>query len=151
MIKLIRTNASNSDFIELVKKLDDYLAVCDGDEHEFYDQFNKLDSLNHVVILYHKDQAVGCGAFKKKNARVAEIKRMYIDEGYRNNGYACIILKELETWAKELNYLNCILETGLRMTEAVKFYKKNNYRVIPNYPPFENIENSICFEKALNE
>ena len=36
MITLLRTNSSNKDFADLVKQLDAYLKVTDGDEHEFY-------------------------------------------------------------------------------------------------------------------
>jgi putative acetyltransferase len=51
-INIIRTNSSNKDFAELVKQLDADLAVRDGDEHAFYHQFNKIDMIKHVVVLY---------------------------------------------------------------------------------------------------
>ena len=35
MIKIIRTDSSNPDFIELVKHLDADLAKRDGEEHSF--------------------------------------------------------------------------------------------------------------------
>jgi len=46
MIKTIRTDSDNQDFIELVKYLDADLAERDGDDHSFYAQFNKVDKLN---------------------------------------------------------------------------------------------------------
>jgi hypothetical protein len=33
--------------------------------------------------------------------------------------------------------------------EAIALYKKNNYKIIPNFGKYENIENSVCFEKEL--
>ena len=39
MLKLVRTDSENVDFINLVKKLDDYLTIVDGDEHEFYKRY----------------------------------------------------------------------------------------------------------------
>ena len=45
--KEVRTNSKNEDFIKLVKKLDAYLKITDGDEHGFYNQFN------HIDIQYH--------------------------------------------------------------------------------------------------
>ena len=39
MIVLTRTDSTNQDFIDLVKQLDAYLAVLDGDEHSFYKQY----------------------------------------------------------------------------------------------------------------
>ncbi|RZK26327.1 MAG: hypothetical protein EOO43_03180, partial [Flavobacterium sp.] len=52
MISLFRTTSTHPDFIELVKALDAYLAVIDGDEHSFYAQFNKIDTLKNVVIAF---------------------------------------------------------------------------------------------------
>ena len=133
MLKLVRTNSNNQDFSNLVKLLDSYLKITDGDEHDFYNQFNHIDVLNHVVLAYIDSVAVGCGAFKTFDSSSIEIKRMYIMPKTRNKGIAKKILKELELWASELGYKNSILETGLRQTEAVQFYKKCDYSVITNY------------------
>ncbi|KJD34660.1 GNAT family acetyltransferase [Tamlana nanhaiensis] len=147
MIKVVRTNSSNSDFIKLVKQLDNYLSVVDGDEHDFYNQFNKIDALNHCVIAYKENKPVGCGAFKPFDNNTVEIKRMFTLPETRNSGIASIILKTLEDWATEQNYNAAILETGKRQTEAVNFYTKNNYYTIPNYGQYIGVDNSICFKK----
>ena len=124
MLRLIRTNSDHPDFINLVKDLDAYLKIVDGDDHEFYNQFNNIDVLKHTVIAYVDNQPVGCGAFKAFNNSSVEIKRMYTSPIARNKGIASAILKNLEDWAKELNIKSTLLETGLKQTEAVKFYKK---------------------------
>ena len=93
--------------------------------------------------------AVGCGAIKKYHEMAVEIKRMYVDKSYRRTGIAEKIVSELENWAKELGYNKCILETGKRQIEAVQFYHKCNFKVIPNYGQYIGMENSICFEKKL--
>lgn len=147
--KITRTNSENQDFIKLVKQLDSYLKITDGDEHEFYNQFNNIDVLKYVVVCYVDDVAVGCGAIKKFNADSMEVKRMFVSERCRNQGVAQKILIELEIWAKELGYKKCVLETGKRQVEAVKFYHKCDYIVIPNYGQYQEMENSICFEKKL--
>ncbi|WP_299123960.1 GNAT family N-acetyltransferase [uncultured Winogradskyella sp.] len=149
MIKLIRTNSENKDFILLVKQLDAYLKITDGDEHNFYNQFNSIATLNHVVIAYLDNNPVGCGAFKEFNKTSVEIKRMFTSTETRGKGIATRILKKLENWASEIGFLSCVLETGIRQTEAVQFYKKNLYKTIPNYGQYIGIENSLCFEKIL--
>ena len=130
MIKLVRTNSENADFIFLVKQLDAYLKVTDGDEHDFYNQFNSLDTLKHIVVAYKESEPVGCGAFKEFNQNSVEIKRMFTSSEFRGKGTATLLLKELENWATELNYSSCMLETGIRQLEAVQFYKKNLYKTI---------------------
>jgi GNAT superfamily N-acetyltransferase len=156
-MKIVRTNSENKDFINLVKELDAYLKVTDGDEHDFYNQFNNIDVLKNVVVIYVDTEinsaqvkiAAGCGAIKKFNELSMEVKRMYVAPEYRGKQVAQKILKELEVWAKELGYKSCVLETGNRQIEAVKFYHKCNYNVIENYGQYRGMENSICFEKKL--
>lgn len=149
MIKLIRTDSCHPDFIALVKELDNYLKVTDGDEHDFYNQFNAIDNLKNVTILYSNNKPVVCGAFKQFDDSKVEIKRMFTLPCERGKGLATKTLNELEDWAKELGYTSTVLETGVRQTEAVEFYKKNNYKVIPNYGQYIGVKNSLCFEKIL--
>ena len=151
MIKLVRTNSKNADFIHLVKQLDASLKITDGDEHDFYNQFNSIDTLKHIVVAYLENQPIGCGAFKEFNQNSVEIKRMFTLPQSRGKGIATLILKELENWATELDYSSCILETGIRQTEAVILYKKNLYKIRSNYGQYVGIKNSLCFEKKIIE
>ena len=74
---------------------------------------------------------------------------MFVVSEKRGQGFAQNIISELEIWAKELGNKKCVLETGKRQIEAVQFYKKCGYKIIPNYGQYKNMENSICFEKQL--
>ena len=150
MIHLLRTNSENLDFINLVKDLDAYLKITDGDDHDFYNQYNHIDVIKHVVLVYVDETPVGCGAIKHFNTESVEIKRMFVTNASRGLGIASKIMDELEKWAKELDYKKCILETGERQVEAVKLYHKSNYkRMIINYGQYKGVVNSLCFEKNL--
>jgi GNAT superfamily N-acetyltransferase len=78
-----------------------------------------------------------------------EIKRMYTLPECRGKGIATKVLIELEKWANELSYEKCILETGKKQPEAIALYKKNGYKLIPNYGQYAEMENSVCFEKEI--
>ena len=80
-----------------------------------------------------------------------EIKRMYTSPEFRGKGAATRILRELENWAAELSCKKCILETGKRQPEAIRLYQRNGYLPIPNYGQYAGIENSVCFEKQLDQ
>jgi GNAT superfamily N-acetyltransferase len=149
MIKLLRTDSDDADFRALVALLDADLAIRDGEEHSFYAQFNKIDKIRKVVVAYQDEKAVGCGAFRKYEANVAEIKRMYVREENRGRGIAGKILAELERWAKELNFSECILETGIKQPEAIRLYEKSGYEIIPCYGQYLNVENSVCMRKSV--
>jgi GNAT superfamily N-acetyltransferase len=92
---------------------------------------------------------VGCGAIKEYAPNTMEIKRMYTLPESRGKGIASKVLTELEIWAAELSYEKCILETGKKQPEAIGLYKKNGYKLIPNYGQYAEIENSVCFEKDI--
>ena len=148
MIK--RTDSKDAHFIRLVSLLDKELADRDGDaEHAFYDQFNKIDTLKYAIVAYQDDKPVGCGAIKQHESGAMEVKRMYVLPEWRGKGISALILGSLEDWARELSFKECILETGKRQFEAVKFYQKNGYESIPNYGQYIGIENSLCFKKNL--
>ncbi len=150
-MNLIRTNSDNSDFRQLVALLDADLQIRDGAEHSFYAQFNKIDKIREVVIAYENEKAIGCGAFKKYSADTAEIKRMFVRPENRGRGIAGKVLTELETWAKELNFSECILETGVKQPEAVRLYQKSGYEIIPSYGQYLNVENSVCMKKLIQK
>jgi putative acetyltransferase len=151
MIKLVRTNSENPDFIHLVSHLDADLAIRDGAEHSVYNQFNKIALIRHAVVAYENEIPVGCGAIKEFEPTSMEVKRMYVLPESRGKGIAANVLAELEKWATELGYKKCILETGKRQPEAIGLYKKNGYKIIPNYGQYAGIENSVCFEKKFAE
>ena len=149
MITIKRTNSENSDFISLVAKLDTYLAEVDGEDHKFYNQFNSITTLQHVIVLYLNDIPVGCGAIKEFDSNTVEVKRMFVLPKDRGIGLASKVLKELEHWAVELKYSNCVLETGKRQIEAITLYQKNGYTITLNYGQYKGVENSICFIKTF--
>lgn len=144
-----RTNSGDHEFIELVKLLNDDLAIRDGEDYSFYSQFNKLDKIRHVVLVIENGKPSGCGTIKEFDGNTMEIKRMYVSVESRNKGIATTILIELENWARELSYAKCILETGKKQPEAISLYKKNGYKMIPNYGQYAGVDYSVCFEKYL--
>jgi putative acetyltransferase len=145
-----RTDSTNADFQELVKLLDADLAIRDGAEHAFYDQYNKIVHIKHAVVCYLDEQPIGCGAFKEYDDKSVEIKRMYVKPVYRGKSIGLYILKELELWASELNYPTTILETGKKQPEAIRLYEKAGYTRIKNFGQYENVDNSVCMSKDLS-
>ena len=149
MNSFIRTSSDNKDFQSMVSLLDKELAIRDGDEHAFYSQFNKIANIRNVVVFYDDEKAVGTGGFKEYQTGKVEIKRMFVLPEHRGKGIAFEILLELEKWARELNYIECILETGKKQPEAIALYQKSGYKIITNYGQYENVLNSVCMAKSI--
>jgi len=149
MIELKRTTSHDPDFNVLNEILNKELVIRDGDEHAFFAQYNKIDTIKHVVLAYENEEALGCGAIKSFDEETAEIKRMFVLTEGRGKKVATTILKELESWARELGYKQCILETGITFKDAVGLYHKAGYEVTRNYGQYIGVKNSICFRKTL--
>jgi putative acetyltransferase len=148
-MQIKRTDSRDLDFINLVRELDKELSIRDGADHSFYAQYNKIDLIKQVVLVYQDDKAVACGAIKHFSEESMEVKRMYVPPAWRGKGFASVVLNELESWSRELGYKKCVLETGKKQPEAIQLYLKCGYRIIPNYGQYTGVENSVCFEKGL--
>ncbi|MBC5775202.1 GNAT family N-acetyltransferase [Pontibacter sp. KCTC 32443] len=149
MLTLTRTTSHNPNFRNLIVLLDQNLKENDGDDHAFFAQFNKVDSINEVIVAYKDGVAAGCGAIKPYTESIAEVKRMFVHPDYRRQSIARQVLTALEEWAKELNYTSTILETGNKQTEAIALYKNSGYTIIPNYGQYAGVESSVCMQKEL--
>lgn len=149
MIVLKKTTAQNQDFVDLVALLDADLAVSDGDEHDFYDQYNKIDKIKYALVAYEDSIPIGCGAIKHFDDERMEVKRMYVKPEFRGKSVAVKILENLEKWTADLGYEKCILETGKKQPAAIGLYKKCDYKIVDNYGQYFGVENSVCFEKDI--
>ena len=74
---------------------------------------------------------------------------MFVKPQFRNKGIAVKILNALESWAKKLNFSECILETGKKQPEAIRLYQKSGYTLITNYGQYVTVENSVCMKKSI--
>jgi putative acetyltransferase len=145
----VKTTSNNPDFHLLVAQLNAHFAPLNGEKDDFYAQYNKVDALKHVIVVYHNDMPVGCGAIKAFSDKTMEIKRMYVKPEQRGQGIASAILTELENWAKTLGYSETILETLKNQEDVVRMYAKNGYQVMPNYGQYAGVESSICMNKNI--
>jgi GNAT superfamily N-acetyltransferase len=150
MITCRRTDSNDPDFRKLVSMLDAELRELDGEDHAFYAQFNTITELRYAVVAYDGSEPVGSGALKAFSTDALEVKRMFVPVSKRNKGIASIVLRELEKWTRELGYSICILETGNRQPDAIALYQKNGYIRIPNFGPYTEDANSVCFEKVVS-
>ena len=149
MIKVIRFNRNNSDFQKLVKTLDDELDSRYGIIQADYNEYNKIENIENIVIAYQQMDPAGCGCFKVFDHHSVEIKRMIVKPEYRGMGIAKLILLELESWAVEKGFSRSILETGMKQPEAINFYSGLGYSRIDNWGQYIGNENSICMSKTL--
>jgi GNAT superfamily N-acetyltransferase len=150
MALLFRTTSQHPHFKHLVTELDAELWIRYPEIQQNFAPHNTIDDSARVVIAYLNDQPVGSGCFRPMDDPGSiEIKRMYVSPTVRGRGTAKLILDELEIWAKDEGFTTAKLETGFNQPEAVAVYRRCNYKIIPNYPPYTNMTESMCMAKDL--
>jgi putative acetyltransferase len=149
MVSFKRTTCTSEDFQGLVQQLNRDLWTRYPETQHLYEGYNIITDIDTVVIACKDGVPVGCGCFKPYNAQTVEIKRMYVQPKVRGQGIAFGVLSELEQWASELGYRYAVLETAARQPEAIALYEKSGYVIIERYPPYVDMELSICYRKEL--
>jgi len=149
MTELIRTTSKNPDFRKMINALDEDLYQRNGDAQLKYRQYNKVDLIDHVVLIYFEGKPVGCGCFKRFNDQTVEMKRMFVLPEMRGKQLAAQMLQELEKWAVEEGNTAAVLETGHKQNEAIRLYTIAGYSLIENYGQYIGMDESICYRKEL--
>jgi len=133
-------------FDSLVRKLNGYLKSVDGDDHEFYNQFNSSDDLDFAFVGYLERLPVTCAGLKSYGSDRYELKRMFTLPEKRRNGYSKMMLNHLVDFAKSNDKVALVLETGKRQAEAIALYESYGFTRVVNFGPYAGVENSCCFE-----
>jgi DNA-binding MarR family transcriptional regulator/GNAT superfamily N-acetyltransferase len=102
-----------------------------------------------MVVVYLRDEPVGCGALKHFGGGVTDLKRMWLAEAARGLGLGRRLLETLERRAADAGARTVRLETSDLLVEAVALYRSAGYREVPafNDEPFAH----HWFEKRLSE
>jgi GNAT superfamily N-acetyltransferase len=145
------TNGEDKDFVSLCEMLDDNLNELVGGEKQRteYIQYNQLNHIHDVFIIYDEGLPVGCASFKYYDEGIAEVKRVFVRKDYQGRGLSKLLMAQVERKARELNYRSMILETGKPLKSAIGLYTSLGYSVIENYGQYKNMPLSICMKKDI--
>ena len=124
----------------------------EGANHFRLDADEVADGRGAFLVAYDGTRPVGCGAVRRIEPHVAEIKRMYVAPAARGRGVGRLVLQELETIARQLGAIRIVLETGPRQPEALALYRRAGFVEVPlfgDYLHSPHPELSVCMEKQL--
>jgi GNAT superfamily N-acetyltransferase len=121
----------------------------EGANHFRLDADEVAEGRGAFLVAYMDGRAVGCGAVRRNDPEVAEIKRMYVIPEARGRGIARQVLAALETEAQQLGVSRIVLETGLRQAEALALYRRAGFVEVPLFGEYLDSPLSVCMEKRL--
>jgi DNA-binding MarR family transcriptional regulator/GNAT superfamily N-acetyltransferase len=99
------------------------------------------------VVATSDGEPVACGGVQRLPDGSAEIKRMWVHDGWRGAGLGARLLRHLEDRAREHGYAVVRLDTNDTLTEAIAMYERAGYRAIARYN--DNPWARCWFEKDL--
>ncbi|MDO0912338.1 bifunctional helix-turn-helix transcriptional regulator/GNAT family N-acetyltransferase [Streptomyces sp. DT2A-34] len=99
-------------------------------------------------VAYEEGRPVGCGALRRLEPGVGEIRHLWVHPGARRLGLARRLLESLEQEAAARHLTVVRLDTHAALTEAQAMYRACGYTDIPAYD--DNVYASHWFEKRLS-
>lgn len=94
-------------------------------------------------------ELVGCGALRRIDERMSEVKRMYVLPSLQRRGIGRQLLAAIETQALEQGVGTLVLETGVEQPDAVALYEKTGYTQRGAYLDYAEDGISIFMEKRI--
>jgi GNAT superfamily N-acetyltransferase len=90
-----------------------------------------------------------CGAWRVHEDGIVEIKRVYVEPGFRRRGLAQLVMQALEESAARAGHRAVLLNTGLRQPEALALYARLGYRDVPGYGIYARSSDARFLGKEL--
>jgi putative acetyltransferase len=134
----------------LVSELNDYLLELTPPDYVFHLTVEQMAEPDVTVwIARDGGVAIGCGALKRHDSRIAEVKRMFTRESHRGQGIGRRILGEIVNSAVDEGIEDLVLETGDRHHAAWAIYEKAGFLRCGPVLDYPDSEYSIFYHKQL--
>ena len=117
------------------------------DEAEAVDDYRPPDGV--FLLVSAGDTVVGCGAVRRLEPGVGEVKRMWIDPNARGRGLGRRLLDALEDAAHARGYHRLRLDTHEVLVQAIGLYETQGYRRIGRYN--DHPDPTHFYEKVLGD
>ena len=145
----------NSDYKDLIKLHVSALQntnayITKKDYYKDLEDINEiyLNACGEFLVGFLKEKLIAMGAFRMISKDRVELKRMRIHPDFQKRGFGQLMLNELESRAKNLEYIEIELFTSVRQIGAQHFYLKNGYHEVKRGKEDRPLEN-IFYLKAI--
>jgi putative acetyltransferase len=138
------------DVRELIAELNTTLLALTPPEFVFHMTAEEMARPDTTVFVARDDgKAVACGALRRHEAGIGEVKRMYTRPSHQGQGLGGRILAEVETLARREGLTRLVLETGDRHVAAWRVYERSGFSRCGAVLDYPDSGYSVFYEKAL--
>ena len=104
-----------------------------------------------LFVARDGDAAVACGALKRHDGAIGEVKRMYTRPSHRGRKIGAEIVKRIEAMARQEGLRRLVLETGDRHPAAWTVYERAGFTRCGPVLDYPESRYSVFYEKRLAE
>ena len=138
------------DVRELVAELNATLLELTPPEFVFHMTVEQMaEPATTVFIARDEGKAVGCGALKRHENGIGEVKRMYTRPSHRGRKIGAKIVERVEALARNEGLKRLVLETGDRHPAAWTVYERAGFSRCGPVLDYPDSEWSVFYEKSL--
>lgn len=134
----------------LVTELNAVLLELTPPEHCHHLTVEQMaDEDTTVFIARDGGAAVACGALKRHEGGIGEVKRMYTRPSHRGQRIGEQIVARIEAMARDEGLKRLVLETGDRHHAAWKVYERSGFTRCGPVLDYPDVKWSVFYDKAL--
>jgi putative acetyltransferase len=86
-----------------------------------------------LFLAFEEQQPAGCGALRRIDDGVCEMKRLYVRPAFRGKGAGIELIDALIRSARKIGYQHMRLDTLPSMTRAIAIYRSLGFKAIAPY------------------
>jgi putative acetyltransferase len=116
--------------VGMEKLFEQYIAMTiDGELKQLLELFSGAKR-NAFWVVENANGIIGSFGIESRGVSDTELRRMYLDEGYRGSGIARRMLDCAEAEARSLGFTKMIVSTARIQKAADRFYRKSGFQQI---------------------
>jgi putative acetyltransferase len=107
----------------------------------------------HTTVFVARDggTAIGCGALRRHDCGIGEVKRMYTRPSHRGRKIGAQIVGRIEALAREEGMEQLVLETGDRHPAAWTVYERAGFTRCGPVLDYPDSQWSVFYRKSLTD
>ena len=129
----------------------EYVVRYGGRDEAVVDPAEFSPPLGLFLVAEVDGVPAGCGGWRTHagDDGVAEIKRMYVEPGFRRRGLSRLLLAELERTAAAAGHRRLVLNSGVEQPEALALYARTGWVPAPGYGVYADSPDAVFLGKDL--
>lgn len=140
----------SDDVRELIAELNETLLALTPPEHCYHMTVEEMARPDTTVFVARDNgKAIACGALKRHEGGIGEVKRMYTRPAVQGRGVGGEILRAIEALAREEGLNELVLETGDQHAAAYRVYERGGFSRCGAVLDYPDTKWSVFYRKDL--